>query len=646
MTFQQFAFNNIMRSKRTYAAHFLSSTFSVMVFFTYALLLFHPGLQGELASTSKTMSKLGTMGMQISQYLIFIFSFFFLLYSVSSFLKTRKKEFGILMIHGMTPSQLNKLIFLENMLIGIASIVSGTLIGLIFSKLMLLLSANILAIDNGLPFYIPIKAIFMTTGAFLILFLCISLFTSKMVKVNNLIELMRSEEKPKPEPKASKGLALFSLVLIGLGYAFVFYFTLERNFEMPYLVAGVICVVVGTYFLFSQLSVYVICMLKKKELVFFNKTNLLTISELAYRMKDNATMFFMLAIISAVAFTGIGTCLAMGNKGLIEMTNPFAFTYTSTSGNQHEEEHIAEIKKQLTASKFSYHVEAISPKFTENNYTLIKITEYNQFAKLFGRATEKLDNDQEIILVPTSVTQKEKYAKGKGIPPQLDIVQGNSDMTLKVKKAIPHLIFPIQNSATLVVSDSLFEKFPNIDEEEEDGSIVKKKYGFVVDNWEKTKMITKKLEEQLESAEMVNSHHAFESLYSNWISSKQKNGILLIVSILVGIVFFTFAASLLYFRLYADLEREQKQYEMIAKVGLSRKELKKIVTRQLILMFFLPIIFAAIHSGVAFMALQRLVDFSVLKTSVIVFLAFLSIQSVYFFTVRRRYLQKLYKKIM
>ncbi|MEC2260603.1 FtsX-like permease family protein [Bacillus thuringiensis] len=644
MTFRQFAFNNIMRSKRTYAAHFLSSTFSVMVFFTYALLLFHPGLQGELASTSATMSKLGTMGMQISQYLIFIFSFFFLLYSVSSFLKTRKKEFGILMMHGMSPSQLNKLIFIENMLMGIASVVSGILVGLIFSKLMLLLSANILAIDNGLPFYVPFKAVFMTAGSFLILFLIISLFTSKMVKVNNLIDLMRSEEKPKPEPKASKGFALLSLVLIGLGYAFVFYFVIERDFIMPYLVAGVACVVVGTYFLFSQLSVYVIRMLKKNEIVFFNKTNLLTISELAYRMKDNATMFFMLAIVSAVAFTGIGTCLAMGNKGLTEMTNPFAFTYTSFGENKQEEEHIAEIKKQLTASKLSYQVEVISPKFTENNYTLIKLTEYNRFAKFFGREAEKLDNDQEIMLVPTSVSQKEKYERGKGIPPQLDLVQGNSEMTFKVKKAIPHLTLPIQDSATIVVSDSLYDKIPNINTE--DGSVVKKRYGFVVDNWEKTKIITKKLEAEIGNTKMIDSDHYFEALYSKWISSKQQNGILLIVSVLVGIVFFTFAASLLYFRLYADLEREQKQYEMIAKVGLSRKELKKIVTRQLMLMFYLPITLAVIHSGVAFMALQQLVDFSVLKTSIIIFLAFLSIQSVYFYTVRWRYLQKLYKKVM
>ncbi|MFK4291540.1 MULTISPECIES: FtsX-like permease family protein [unclassified Bacillus (in: firmicutes)] len=645
MTFQRFAFNNIIRSKRTYAAHFLSSSFSVMVFFTYSLLLFHPDLQGELASTSKTMSLLGTMGMQISQYLIFVFSFFFLLYSVSSFLKTRKKEFGILIMHGMTPAQLNKLIFLENMLIGVASITFGILIGLIFSKLNLLASENILAIDKGLPFYVPIKAVFTTTGAFLILFLVISLFTSKMVKANKLIDLMKSEEKPKPEPKASKALAFLSVLLIGLGYGCVFYFVLERNFIMPYLLGGVVFVVIGTYFLFSQLSVYVIRVLKKKDTLFFNKTNLLTISELAYRMKDNATMFFMLAIVSAVAFTGIGTCLAMGNKGLTEMTNPFAFTYTSLGENAQEEEHITEIKKQLTRSNFSYQVAVTNPKFTENNLVLIKVSEYNKFAKIFGYEMEKIDNDQEAIIVPSIISQKEKYARGKDIPEKIDVVQENLEMSLRVKKAVPHIVLPNSIGAIIVVSDSLYDKIPNR-KTEDDSYVMKSQYGFVVENWEKSRVVTKKLEETMGNHNSGQAHHYFKALYSEWISSKQENGILLIVSVLVGIVFFTFAASLLYFRLYADLEREQQQYEMIAKVGLSRKELKKIVTRQLILMFFLPIIIAIIHSGVAFIALQQLIDYSVLKISILIILAFISIQSVYFFTVRWRYLQRLYKKIM
>lgn len=125
MTFRQIAFHNILRNKRIYVAHFLSGAFAVMIFFIYAMLLFHPDLQGELASTSETIGHLSTIGLKVSQYLIFIFSFLFLLYSVSSYLKTRKKEFGILMIHGMSPRQQNGLIFTENMLIGLASIVAG-----------------------------------------------------------------------------------------------------------------------------------------------------------------------------------------------------------------------------------------------------------------------------------------------------------------------------------------------------------------------------------------------------------------------------------------------------------------------------------------------------------------------------------------
>jgi len=83
---------------------------------------------------------------------------------------------------------------------------------------------------------------------------------------------------------------------------------------------------------------------------------------------------------------------------------------------------------------------------------------------------------------------------------------------------------------------------------------------------------------------------------------------------------------------------------MIAKMGLLNKELRQIVTRQLLLMFFLPIVLALVHSGVAFIALQQLVDFSVLTNSVLIFLSFIGIQVVYFFLIRWRYLQHMYPK--
>ncbi|MRC19807.1 FtsX-like permease family protein [Bacillus thuringiensis] len=644
MNFRQFACNNVMRSKRTYAAHFLSSTFSIMIFFTYALLFFHPDLQGELVSTSTTMAALGTIGMQISQYLIFIFSFFFLLYSVSSFLKTRKKEFGILMMHGMSPSQLNTLIFLENMIIGAAAIVFGILMGLIFSKLILLFSANLLAIETGLPFYVPIKAIGMTAGAFLILFLLISLFTSKMVKVNQLIELMKSEDKPKPEPKASRVRAFLSLLFIGIGYGSVFYFV--STARMPLnpipLVIGVICTIIGTYYLFSQLSVGIIGRLKKRERIFFKKTNLLTISELAYRMKDNATMFFMLAVVSAVAFTGIGTCLSIGDSALYGMKKPsFAFTYTSWEGNAQEEAHITEIKKQLTDAGFSYQMGAVTKKHSENGFAILKLSEYNSLAKALRHQAEILQNEDETIVVPTSASAVAKYQKREGIPSEISVVQGEKNLSFKVKKAVPYLVEPNGYGVTLVVSDSMYDVIPSGDDKR-----TFTEYGFTVKDWTETKDIAKQLDAKFMKTEKKDSKYSFSSLYTENHMFRQGNGILLISSVLVGIVFFTFASSLLYFRLYADLERDQRQYEMIAKIGLSKKELKQIVTRQLSLMFFLPILVSVIHSGVAFLALQQMLEFSILNTSMLVFVGFSGIQVLYFFMVRRGYLRQLYTKVL
>lgn len=176
--------------------------------------------------------------------------------------------------------------------------------------------------------------------------------------------------------------------------------------------------------------------------------------------------------------------------------------------------------------------------------------------------------------------------------------------------------------------------------------------GFIVKNWDQTKKVAEKIVTTLQKdnqgiseLEVYNEQYTFSSLIFTWIVMKQGFGLASIMSVLIGIVFFTFAASFLYFRLYTDLERNQQQYKMIAKVGLSKPELKKIVSRQLALLFFLPIAIAITHSTVAFMALQKLANFSVLGSSVVVLICFLVMQIIYFYFVRAQYLKKMYKTI-
>ncbi|MGY1423386.1 FtsX-like permease family protein [Bacillus cereus] len=656
MTFRQFAFNNVIRSKRTYLAHFLSSTFAIMIFFTYALLAFHPNLQGDLA-TSVTINTFAKSGLQISQGLIFFFSFFFILYSVSAFLKTRKKDFGILMLHGMSRSQLNKLVFIENIIIGIASILTGITIGMAFSKFILIMSNSLLLIDKGLPFYMPFKAIGITFGAFFLLFLFISLFTSRLVNVKQLVELIKAEEKPKPEPKASYWLSLFAIICMGLGYTAVFHSVKaidyrDINYVLVMIAIGVSFVVIGTYFLFTQLSVYVLRALKKKEHIFFKKTNILTISDLVYQLKDNANMFFMVAIISAVAFTAVGTCMGLGNSSMAESDSPFAFCYQSYNNNNLEKKHLKRIESELSDGGFdfkrvTYSIKKIPDPLYKSAYVpnVIKLSDYNKLAEAFGFKEENLKDENSSFVIPSR-----KIAKTKSTPTDFQFLNGNIKIDMHVNKILTPKELQDTHITTIIVPDAVYDQMIVNPENHYWQSTIN---GFIVKDWKGTKKVAEKISaviqkdnKDINKPTIYNESYKFSPLIFKWIAMKQSFGLLSIMSVLIGIVFFTFAASFLYFRLYTDLERNQQQYKMIAKVGLSKPELKKIVSRQLALLFFLPILIAITHSAVAFMALQKLANFSVLGSSVMVLICFLVMQIIYFYFIRSQYLKKMYKTII
>ncbi|MFS0869421.1 ABC transporter permease [Paenibacillus xylanilyticus] len=652
MNFRQFAINNVVRNKRIYLAHFLSSTFSVMIFFTYALLLFHPDLKDGLKGSSETVTMLANQGFMIAEIIIFIFSFLFLLYSVGSFLKTRKKEFGIFLIIGMTRKQMNRLLFMENMCIGIAAIAAGIGLGMIFGKLILLICGSMLAVENSLRFYFPLKAIALTAVAFLLLFAVIALSSSLLIRKGTLIDLVKSEEKPKPEPKASRLLAVLSVVLIGGGYAGVFTFVWV-NFSFPLLLGSVIIVIAGTYLLFTQLSVYVIRALKSNQRLFFRKTNVLFLSELTYRMKDNAVMFFMVSVISASAFTGIGTMLAVADPGLSSMTNPYAFTYTNNWETPEAEENIRQIEESLIEHEVPYVKGSYTPLYENSNRYIIKLSEYNHLAKALGYEERTLDKENGAFMTPANLTARKELRKQveQGFTPTMvDLEVEQYHQQVQLSPPATQIVIPNEGKMDIyVVSDELFEKmkraYNEVIEMSED-FYSNKMTQFVVEDWMGTRAFAPELVDSIQKQPFTKGYFMVSALVVDWLNSKQTNGIILILSGLIGIVFFTFAASFTYFRLYADLERDEAQYRMIGKMGLSRPELRKIVTRQLLLMFFLPLLIALIHSSVAFVALQQLVDFSVMGYSLRIFLVFASMQIVYFALVRWRYLRHMYSKLV
>jgi putative ABC transport system permease protein len=371
-------------------------------------------------------------------------------------------------------------------------------------------------------------------------------------------------------------------------------------------------------------------------------------------MKDNAVMFFMVSVISASAFTGIGTMLAIADPGLSSMTNPYAFTYTNSWDTPEAEGDIRQIEETLVDHEVPY-VKGSYTQLYENNTgsNIIKLSEYNHLAKALGYEERTLDTENGAFMTPSNLTARKELRKQveQGFSPtQVDLEVENYHQQVQLSPPATEIVIPVDFKVDIyVISDELFEKMKRAYNEFLDLSedyYSNKMTQFVVEDWMGTRAFAPELVNSIQDQPRTKGYFMFSALVVDWLNSKQTNGIILILSGLIGIVFFTFAASFTYFRLYADLERDEAQYRMIGKMGLSRPELRKIVTQQLLLMFFLPLLIALIHSSVAFVALQQLVDFSVMGYSLRIFFVFATMQILFFALVRWRYLRHMYSKLI
>ncbi|MEH7331417.1 ABC transporter permease [Neobacillus drentensis] len=634
MTFPQFVYRNVVRNKRTYAAYFLSSAFSVLIFFVYALFIFHPDIKQGVTKTAAIQL------MTAAEVIMYVFSFLFVLYSVSTFLKSRKREFGILMMHGMTRNQLNLMVFLENMLIGLGAIVVGIGLGVITGKLFLMIGAKMIGI-GPLRFYFSEKALLLTTCAFIILFFCISLFTTALVRVNKLIDLFQAGEKPKTEPKVSPFLSLLSAVLLIASYYLSATTTLQTLIFRMFPVIGM--TIVGTYFFYTQLSVFITKLLQKNRGLFWKKTNIITISSLAYRLKDNARMFFMVTIVSTVAFCAVGTLASMNVMNRqVKQDFPAEISYLANNDQPVQQQNLLQIEKELKERKLEYTshqvlikyiaVASSTDRFTPKEIPVVSFSDYKKIMSWAGYAVEeKRLAGKEVLGMRTGSFSN---------PEEVTYTLKQDHMKLRQSKMSKYVVLPMQLifSEGLVISDELFEKVTP--------ERTKIYTGFYTSDLKKTSGIGENLVEhgmKYYSDKGPYSMTVSGTIYENQMSMYK---MMLFVALLIGAVFFIAAGSFLYFRLYADLDYDRRHYLTITKVGLTDQELNKIVTRQLSLLFFVPILVAFVHSVFAFMALQSLFSLSIAKEIVIVLASFLIAQFIYFLLIRFRYLRNLKKTLV
>ncbi|BDG33428.1 ABC transporter permease [Parageobacillus thermoglucosidasius] len=218
---------------------------------------------------------------------------------------------------------------------------------------------------------------------------------------------------------------------------------------------------------------------------------------------------------------------------------------------------------------------------------------------------------------------------------QITLAAQHSDKTITVSLTKP-IHQPVINPAVaeymLVVPDHVFVTMRQFAAKE----AVQYYFGASYQHWEKEASIIQKLKRSFKSDDDINFTNRFELFYD----MKRIFSLMLFTGFFVSALFLLAADSILYFKLYNDLEQDSKQYEALSKLGLTLKEMKQIAAKQVAILFFIPFAVAAVHAGFAFKMLQNMVSGSVVKTSVLVIILFFVVQLGYYFLIRSLYTKK------
>ncbi|PTL50769.1 FtsX-like permease family protein, partial [Clostridioides difficile] len=399
MDFRKFAYNNIVRNFRAYLAYFLSSVFSIMIFFVFAVSMFHPIITKSGMQSGST----AFMALMTSELIILGFSLLFILYSLGNFLKYRLKDFGVLMIIGMSNRQLKKLILIENLIIGFLAVMLGILFGLSISKLFLLYLSKLFYM-NLTEFYFPVKAMLLTIVSFMILFLITGPMSLKLLSKKSILELLVGTKKPKKEIKSSKLFGIIGVICLILGYAMILFGNKLKINGGMYTTA--LLITLGIFLFFSQFTILILKYLKNKEKFYKNKVNMLLISNLIYKLKDNTRLLFLITILlsaTLVAFTTTSTLVS--SQGEASKNNfPMVYSYFSEHNNEKEYEELQQIREAIKGYDYK---ELSFPVLKYNREVLLSVKNYNKLSKELGldKISSKLEK-YEGIIIPSSNSQE------------------------------------------------------------------------------------------------------------------------------------------------------------------------------------------------------------------------------------------------
>lgn len=619
--FIKLAVSNIKRNKGTYIPYMITCICCIAM--TYMMFFV---TQSKDLSVQVPDSVMVTSIMFLGIAVIYIFSFIFLLYSNNFVMKRRQKEIGLYNILGLEKGHIMKMMAVETLFTSAISIIGGIAVGILGSKLALLLLLKILHVPAQLGFYVCVPGIVVCTVLFLPVVIVTLFRNVHRVRLSQPIELLRSGNTGEREPKAKWLMALLGFICLGSGY-YIAVTTKSPVTALGLFFAAVLLVMAGTYLLFTAGSIAVLKVMRWKKSFYYKIKNFTSISGMIYRMKQNAMGLASICILSTGVLLMLSTTVSL-NMGIEDSLSDM-FPYDAGFTFNHVT--FEEVPRLRNAFDEAVEKEKVPYEEKITQVVLdISVARNGNDMEILTRDTAASANVEYLTVVP-----EEEYEKisGKTVelkPGEILAFQENggkgnislNGVTYKVKEWLKEKpTYERGNNifykTTIVVTKEDLQKMDALQKElvGKDRGYLKLEFGLYIEGGKEADIKYGNLiREDLEP--LTETLKGEEDSVSPWFQSSIReehyrsfytlNGGLLFLGIFLGFIFLVGAGMIIYYKQMSEGYEDKERFEIMQKVGMSRKEVKSAIRRQILMVFFLPLLMAVLHIIMAFPMISRL----------------------------------------
>lgn len=631
--YRRLAWTGIRQNKKLYLPYLLACIGVVMVCYIVSFLGQSPVLK-NMPGGGSAQSFL-SMGFGV----MCVFSLIFLFYTNSFLIRRRKKEFGLYNILGMGKRHLALVLLWETVMMLVIALVGGLFFGVLFSKAAELALTRILGGGVTYTMTVGVNSVAQTVILFLVIFGLIYLNTLRQIHLTSPIALLRSENAGEKPPRANWVIALLGLVVLGGAYYWAITVTDPITAMIGFFIA-VAMVVVGTYLLFVAGSVTLCRLLQRNKRYYYKTRHFVSVSSMVYRMKRNGAGLASICILCTMVLVMISStsCLYIGIEDSMRSRYPRHINLDGMVDTVEtlSEERLNQVRGlvQETAEKYGatptnvldYRVAGFVGIQRENQIVL-----ENTFQNSYN--VEDMANTWQIFVVPV-----EDYNRLMGEQEQL--VNGETLVYTTKEDSYTYDTVKLGNAITLSVAGQVNDFADNgVDAMQ----IVPSMYLFVPDfsdimgqlgelskgseafsispHWfygfdlacddETQKSIAKDLQTGLRDMEIAGGEEEFfhvllESAAQERADTYGLYGGLFFLGILLGVVFILAAVLIIYYKQICEGYEDQSRFDIMQKVGMTKREIRRSINSQVLTVFFLPLLMAGVHLAFAFPLIRKL----------------------------------------